>query len=237
MVTVFHHPDQDRIGACDALTALSQHDSSQPTVVVIRRYSNTPYLPRGDVPCTLSGCGHFLWGNASPQFPLDRLHLCWQLPFSKSEVLLPHEMGEEGLKRHRSEEEHHLSDPISLSIPLLVPDLLLEECTQTKGGLDSHPACTKTESGLGCHPASTQTEVLGYHPSLKLLQEANQARAQLEWELIQETQELAERCECKEAKQARRHARQRAHMIDQTDATLQEVLSQASSMEAIKLLP
>ena len=37
-------------------------------------------------------------------------------------------------------------------------------------------------------------------------------------------------------KQARRHARQRAQIINQTDATLQEVLSQVSSTEAIKLL-
>ena len=86
-----------------------------------------------------------------------------------------------------------------------------------------------------CHPAGTQTEGgLGYHPSLKCLWEANQARTQLEYELIQETQELAERCE---HKQARRHARWRALIIDQTDATLQEVLSQVSSTEAIKLLP
>ena len=99
-----------------------------------------------------------------------------------------------------SEAEHCLSNPISLSIPLPAPASLLEKCTQTKGGSDSHPACTQTEGELGCHPASTQTEVLGYHPSLKLLGEANQARAQLEYELIQETQELAERCEHKQAK-------------------------------------
>ena len=85
--------------------------------------------------------------------------------------------------------------------------------------------------------ASTQTEGLGYHPSLKLLWEANQARALLECELIQETQELADRCEHKQAKQARRHAWRRAQIINQTDATLQEVLSQAGPVEAVKLLP
>ena len=72
-----------------------------------------------------------------------------------------------------SEEEHHFSGPTTLSIPLPAPALLLEVCTQTEGGLDSHSACTQTEGGLGCHPVSTQTEGLGYHPSLKLLQEAN----------------------------------------------------------------
>ena len=80
-----------------------------------------------------------------------------------------------------SEEEHHLSNLISLSVPLPAPSLHLEECTQT-------------EEGLGCHHAGTQTEGgLGYHPSLKLLWEANHARAQLEYDLIQETQELAKR--------------------------------------------
>ena len=72
-----------------------------------------------------------------------------------------------------SEEDHHLSSPISLLIPLPAPALLLEVCTQTEGGLGSHPACMQTEGGLGCHPASTQTEGLGYHSSLKLPQVVN----------------------------------------------------------------
>ena len=63
----------------------------------MRRYSNTPYIPREtshslylDMTC-LSG------GVASAQFSLDRLHLCWLLPFSKTEVLLPIE-GEGGFE-------------------------------------------------------------------------------------------------------------------------------------------
>ena len=150
--------------------------------------------------------GTFSGGIASTQFPLDRLHLCQLPPFSKSEVVLPSKVREEGLKMYphlpeflwdRLEEEHHLSSPISLSIPLPAPALLLKVCTQTEGRLDSQPACNEIEGGLGCHPACTQTEGLGYYPSLKLQWEANQARAQLECELIQETQELAERCEHK----------------------------------------
>ena len=133
-----------------------------------------------------------------------------------------------------SDEEHHLSDPIFLSVSLPPTPLPLEEGIYTKRGLDSHPASTQPEGGLGCHPVSTQTEGLGYHPSLKLLQEANQAQAQLEHELVQETQELAERCKHKCGKHARSHTRWRAQMINQTDATLQEVLSQVSLREAIK---
>ena len=47
----------------------------------------------------------------------------------------------------------------------------------------------------------------GYCPSLKLLQDNNQARTQLEYELIQEAQELDKKYEHKWAKQAQRHAR------------------------------
>ena len=145
-------------------------------MVVVRRYSDIPYIPRGMSHSLLSGHRHFLRGIASTQFPLDRLHFCQLLPFSGSEVLLPCEVGEEGLETYphlpeflwdSSDEEHHLSNPSFLSVPLPAPPLPLEEGTQTEGGGDNHPA-------------STQTEGLGYHPSLKLLREANQARAQLE---------------------------------------------------------
>ena len=196
LVMVFCHPDQARMEACDALFALLQHDSSELSVVVVRRYSNTPNIPRGASYALYLDMDAFPRGVPSTQFPLDRLHLCWLLPFSKSEVLLLSKVEEESLKMYPHlpefpwdslEEEHHLSSPISLSIPLPAPVSLLEVCTQTKKGLDSHSTCNQTEDGLGCHPARGQTEGLGYHPSLKLLQEANQERTQLECELIWET--------------------------------------------------
>ena len=85
---------------------------------------------------------------------------------------------------------------------------------------------------------NTQTEGRsGYHPFLKLLQDNNWVRTQLEYELIQEAQELAKRYNHKQVKQAQRHARQWAQLVDQTDATFQKVFIQASSMEAFKLLP
>ena len=111
-----------------------------------------------------------------------------------------------------SEEEHHLSGPIPLLVPMSAPPPHLEEGTQTEGGS-------------------------GYHPSLNLLHDANQARAQLEYELFQETQELAEKYKHKQAKQARRHVRWQAQMTDQTDATFQDVFSQVSSTETVKILP
>ena len=148
MVMVFCHPNQVKIEACDALPALHLLASSDPSMVVVRRYSNTPYIPRVMSHTLYLDMDTFSRGIASAQFPLDRLHLCWLLPFSESEVQQPNEGREEGLKTcphlpeflwDRLEEEHHLSNPISLSIPLLAPALLLEECTQTKVGLNSQP--------------------------------------------------------------------------------------------------
>ena len=123
MVMVSCHHNQVKIGACDALFILHQCNSSKLSMVLVRRYSYTSYFPRGmshllylDVD-TLSG------GATSTQFPLDRLHLHWLLPFSRSEVLLPHEVGEEGLEAYPLlpeflweglDKEHCLSNPISL---------------------------------------------------------------------------------------------------------------------------
>ena len=47
MVMVFCHPNQAKMEACDALSALCQYDSSEPSVGMVRRYSNTPYIPQG----------------------------------------------------------------------------------------------------------------------------------------------------------------------------------------------
>ena len=65
--------------------------------------------------------------------------------------------------------------------PFLAPHLHQEEGTQREGGL-------------------------GFHPALKLLQDVNQARAQLECELVLETQESAQRYNIRWIKVARRHS-------------------------------
>ena len=92
-------------------------------------------------------------------------------------MILPHEEVEVGLKMYphsqevlweSSEEEYHLSDLVLLLVPSSALHPHLEEGTQMEGGL-------------------------GFHPALKLPQDVNQARAQLECELVQETQELAQR--------------------------------------------
>ena len=47
MVTVFCHPNQAKMETCDALSALCQCDSSEPNMVVVRRYLiYDKYTPR-----------------------------------------------------------------------------------------------------------------------------------------------------------------------------------------------
>ena len=131
-----------QIEACDALPALHQYNSSELSMVVVRRCSNTSYIPRGtscllylDVG-SLSGCA------SSAQFLLNRLHLCQLIPFIRTELLLLCEEGEEGLETypHLPDilwecliEQHYLSNLISLSVPTLAPPHL-EEGTQTEEG-------------------------------------------------------------------------------------------------------
>ena len=143
MVMVFCHPNQAKMEACDALSTLCQCDSSEPSVVVVRRYSNIPYIPWGTSHSLYLDMGTLSGGSCSPQLPLDRLCLHWLIPFSRTKVLLPHEEGEEGLDKYphfpeilwkSAEEEHCLSNLISLLVPTLAPPTHLEEGTQTEGG-------------------------------------------------------------------------------------------------------
>ena len=49
MVTAFCHHDQIKMEASDGLSALCQHNAPEPSVVVVRWYTNTPYpyIPQG----------------------------------------------------------------------------------------------------------------------------------------------------------------------------------------------
>ena len=139
--------------------------------------SHSLYLDTG----SLSGC------ISSAHFPLDRLYLCWLLPFSRAELLLPCEEGKERLEIFPHLPEilwgvQRRNTIFLIQSPCQSPhQLLCLEGTQTEGGSDYHPASTQAEGRSG------------YHPSLQFLCDANQARTQPEYELIQETQELAER--------------------------------------------
>ena len=125
-VTTLCHHDQTKMEASDALSALCQCDLPETSVVVGRRYTNTPYiLPRNFLLLYLD-VSTLSRGVSSAQFPLDCLHLQRLLPYFKTEALLPHEEGKMGFKVYPytwevlwkiSKEEHHLSIPVLLLIP------------------------------------------------------------------------------------------------------------------------
>ena len=47
MVTIFFCHNQAKMEASDAVSALHQCNSLQSSVVVVRKYTNTPYIPQG----------------------------------------------------------------------------------------------------------------------------------------------------------------------------------------------
>ena len=61
MVTTFCHHDQAKMEASDALSTLHQCDLPEPSGVVVRRYTKTPYIPQG------SSC--FLYLDVSTLLP------------------------------------------------------------------------------------------------------------------------------------------------------------------------
>ena len=96
----FCHPHQAKIEACDALSTLHKCDSSEVSMVVRRTHSNTPYIPRGTCHSLYLDVGSLSGGASSTQFPLYRLHLHWQLPFTRSKLLLPCEEGDDRLEMY-----------------------------------------------------------------------------------------------------------------------------------------
>ena len=82
MMTVFCYHDQNKMEAIYALSALCQCDSPEPSVVVVRRYTNIPYIPQGTSWLLYLNVSTLSRGTSSIQFPLD--HLCLQslLPYS-----------------------------------------------------------------------------------------------------------------------------------------------------------
>ena len=121
--------------------ANATHQSQE--MVVVRRYSNTPYIPKGMSHSLYQDVGTLSGATSSAQFPLEWLHLHQLIPFTRTEVLLLQEEGEERLEMYpyhpeimweSLEEEHHLSVSISLFASMSAPPPHLEEGTQTEGG-------------------------------------------------------------------------------------------------------
>ena len=165
---------------------------------MVRRYSNTPHIPQGMTHSLYLDIGHFSMSVTFAQFPLERLHLHWLLPFSRTKVLLPCKVGEEGLETY----------PPSPTVPMgwfRGGTLSFQSHLPVSFPADSSSAIgrgTQTKGGSDCHPTSMQTEGVRLTSIPQTPTDNNQTRAQLEYVLIQEAQELAKRYKCKQAKQA-----------------------------------
>ena len=72
MVTTLCCHDQSKMAASDVLSAPHQCDSSEPSVVVVRRYTNTPYIPQGYSCLLYLDVSTLSWGTSSTQFPLNQ---------------------------------------------------------------------------------------------------------------------------------------------------------------------
>ena len=86
--------------ASEALSTLQQCNSLKPRVFMIRRYTNTPFIPQGTSRLLDLNVSDLPQGTSSTQFPLDSFCLWKLLPYSKTEALLPHEEGEMGYRTY-----------------------------------------------------------------------------------------------------------------------------------------
>ena len=154
--------------------------------------------PLGGLPSPLSRHEHTLWGSFLHPVPTGQAISMQIAPLLWHWGGLALRRGRDGvgsvspflrgsMAKLRRGEPHLWSNFIV--VPLLAPHPYWEEGTQTEGRL-------------------------GFHPALKLLQDASQAWAPLECELVQETQELACQYDDRQIKQARRHKRWQAWMVE-----------------------
>ena len=169
MITAFCRTDQVKVKPSDMLSTLVQWDSPK-SVGVVKVFTNSPYLPWQSFSSPYLDVTTFSDGTLTAKFPLGLLHLHWLLPYSSTQVMLPHEKeGDKvnislflaGTLWQSSEEEHHLSHLLPLSVPIISPHSNIDGRAQTK-------------------------EALSFSLALRQLQEAIQAKAQLEWGLARE---------------------------------------------------
>ena len=93
-----------------------------------------------------------------------------------------------------------------------------------------------TEEGIQTEEESVH-KGLGYNPALQRLQDYNQAQTQLECELSEQAQKLAQKYDDCQIKMAKKHEWKQAKMVQESHTAFQEVFAMASLMESIKLPP
>ena len=126
MVTTFCHHYQAKVEPSEVLSTLLQWDSPKLSIVVVKIFANSPYLPQGSFSFLYLDVTTLSAGILTAQFSLTQLCLCRLLPFSSTQVVLPHEKDDEEIKVYpflqqvlwgSSEEDHCLSDPVLLLVP------------------------------------------------------------------------------------------------------------------------
>ena len=98
MVNTFHHHDQAKMESSEALSSLYQQDFPELSIVVVKIFTNSPYLPQGSSSFLYLDITTLSLGTLTAQFPLDQLCLWQLLPYSPTQVILAQEAEDEGLK-------------------------------------------------------------------------------------------------------------------------------------------
>ena len=144
MVTTFCCHDQAKAEPTEVFSALVQQESPKPSVVVVKIFTNSPYLPWGSFSFPYLDVTTLSVGTLTTQFPLAQSCLCRLLPYSSGQVVKPCEE-EEGLKVYpflqevlwaSSKEDHCLSGPVLLSFSPLPPIIIEKRHHRSRRGLD-----------------------------------------------------------------------------------------------------
>ena len=179
---------------------------------MVKVFTNLPHLPWGSFSSPYLDVTTLSARTLISQFPLSLLHLHRLLPYSPMQVILPQEKEGQGLKIYpvlvetlwkSSEEEHHLSHPLPLSVPIVSSHFHRDVSTQTE-------------------------EVLSFSLASRQLEEATQAKAQLEWGLALKLEGLTKNYEDQQFRMVQKQEDLQTRMAEQRNTTFREVLSQMS---------
>ena len=131
MVTIFCHSDQAKLEPLVMFPTLVQWDSHELAMVMMKIFTNSPYIPQGSFGLSFLDVATLLEGASTIQFPLPQLHLCQLLLYSSTQVILPKKEKEANELKitlitqqtlwESSIEEHHVSSLVLLLLPQLVP--------------------------------------------------------------------------------------------------------------------
>ena len=143
------------------------------------------------------------------------------LPYSPTQVVLLQDKEADGLTIYpflietlweSSEEEYHLSHPLLLLVCIISSNSNRDASGQTK-------------------------EVLSFSLALRQLQEATQAKAEIEWGLTLKLEVVTKNYEDQQFRMVQKKEDQWTRVVEQMDTTFREVLSKMSQANLVGLLP